>query len=316
MEVVTPLRAVRMVVQYDGTDFAGFQRQPARQGQHRGGRPSVQEMLEHALSRLTGTVERVVGAGRTDAGVHALGQVVHWRTAHPVPVSRLPQVLNGRLPAAIRVVEAEEVPLAFHARRDARSRIYCYHILNSPRPNPLAGRFSWWVPGPLEVEPMGRLLEAMVGVRDFRAVGSPLAPGRSTVRQVFATRLDVQPLRDGGKLVRLSVEADAFLYRMMRLLAGLAVRVGQGAVPVEQALAAVQAVPQGQHQEQPQAHSQPRPAAGGPRRLAAAAPACGLCLVHVHYGPPPAGLQHLGGALDTLVGLWLEWPRGLRPGQG
>ena len=286
-----------MVVQYDGTDFAGFQRQASA------ARPTVQGVLEAALARLTGGPARVVGAGRTDAGVHALGQVVHWRTTHPIPVRRLLAALNDHLPPSVRVVAAEEAPSSFHARRDATSRIYCYHILNRPLPSALAGRFAWWVPKPLDVEPMAEVARALVGRRDFARFGSPLRAGQSTVRTVYASRLEVQPLADGGRVLRLAVEADAFLYRMVRLLAGLMVRVGLGELDVQVALAALAVPARGQGEAEPAAgHRAPR--------LAPAAPARGLCLVHVHFGPPPAGLDVCGGVLDTLSGLPLEWRRG------
>lgn len=288
------MRVIRLTVQYDGTDFEGFQRQ------RRPGRPTVQATLEQALSSLTGQSERVVGAGRTDAGVHALGQVVHWRTLHPIPVERLAAALNHRLPGSVRVVAADEVDPHFHARRDATSRIYCYHILNSPVPSVFAARYAWWVPEPLDVDAMRAVVERMVGRRDFRVVGSPLGAGRSTVRVVYQARLEAQPLRDGGQVLRLVVEANAFLYRMMRLLAGLLVRVGRGHLDAAAACRAL---------EGPDREPRPKDASGPPR-LAPAAPACGLCLVYVHYGPPPAGLERCGAVLDTLFGIPLEWPRG------
>ena len=284
-----------MVVQYDGTDFAGFQRQASQN------RPTVQGTLEAALARLTGQPARVVGAARTDAGVHALGQVVHWRTTHPIPVRRLPAALNDHLPLSIRVVAAEEAPSSFHARRDATSRIYCYHILNRPLPSALAGRFAWWIPGALQLEPMVEVARALVGRRDFARFGSPLRAGQSTVRTVYASRLDVQALADGGRALRLAVEADAFLYRMVRLLAGLMVRVGLGELDVGVAMAALSAQVDGNRASAAD-HRAPR--------LAPAAPARGLCLVHVHFGPPPAGLDVCGSVLDTLSELPLEW----RPG--
>ena len=290
------MRVLRLTVQYDGTDFSGFQRQ-------RSGRPSIQGVLEQALTRLTGQPARVVGAGRTDAGVHALGQVVHWRTTHAIPTERLAAALNSRLPPAVRVVAAEEAPASFHARRDATSRIYCYHILNRARPSPLAGRFAWWVPGALRWEAMTRVAAALPGRRDFGLLGSPLRPGQGTVRTVYACRLDARSLATGGQVVRLAIEADAFLYRMVRLVAGLLVRVGLGQLESEGVLEAL-ASPVG------------GTSAGGqpprrPARLAPAAPAQGLCLVHVHFGPPPAGLDRCGGVLDTLFGLPIESRGGL-----
>lgn len=287
-----------MTVQYDGTGLAGFQRQA------RSPRPTVQGALEEALSGLLGHRTRVVGAGRTDAGVHALGQVVHFRTASPIPTERLPAALNGRLPPAIRVVAAEQADGAFHARRDATSRIYCYHILNRRQGSALAGRYAWWVPEPLDVAAMERLAARIPGRRDFGPFGSPLRRGQSAVRSVFAARLD-QALVPGGRLLRLCVEADAFLYRMVRLLAGALVRVGSRRLPEQAVADALEGVGLDRYAVVHEG-----------RRLAPAAPAGGLCLVHVNYTGRPVGLELCGSVLDTLCGLWLECPRGShgRPG--
>ncbi len=287
------MRVLRLTVQYDGTDLGGFQRQA------RSGLPTVQGLLERALSELLGHPTRVVGAGRTDAGVHALGQVVHLRTHSPIPTERLPGALNRRLPAAVRVVAAEQVGQRFHARRDATSRIYCYHVLNRTHGSAFAERYAWWVPEPLDVAPMERLAGRIAGRRDFAAFGSPLRKGQPTVRTVFAARLDQAAVPGGGRVLRLCVEADGFLYRMVRLLAGALVRVGLGRLPEQAVADALEGLSPGSAGQGQAGH-----------RLAPAAPAAGVCLVHVNYSGRPAGLELCGSVLDTLCGLWLECPRG------
>jgi len=166
----------RLVLEYDGTDFSGFQ----LQGQ---GERTVQGVLEAAVARLSGTFTRIHGAGRTDAGVHALGQVAHFDTEWRVPVERMERVLNAALPEDLRVREAGRVgEPGFHARFSATSRRYRYVILNRPAPSALLGRFALHVRDPLDVGAMQRAAAELVGVHDFAAFGQPDAPGKSTVR--------------------------------------------------------------------------------------------------------------------------------------
>lgn len=286
-------RTIRMRVQYDGTGLYGFQRQRDPR------KPTVQGLLEEAGRRLLGHPVAMVGAGRTDAGVHAVGQVVHFRTVSPIPAERIPRALNDRLPPSVRVVAAQEAEPGFHARRDATSRIYCYHILQHPTPSALLGRYALWWPHALDVERMAALARHLVGVHRFDRFGSPTRPGGGTRRTVFGCRVDQEEVA-GGRLVRICFEADAFLYRMVRRLVGAMLAVAAGRLPAEAVLALLD----------PPADGGPGASrAGGP--VAPAVSPAGLVLVHVHYGPPPAGLQGCGRILDTLAGLWLEWPRGL-----
>ena len=291
---VRPRRTIRLRVQYDGTDLYGFQRQRDPD------KPTVQGLLERAAQELLGHPVRVVGAGRTDAGVHAVGQVAHFHTDRPIPVERLAMALNHRLPPTVRVVEAQEAAPGFHARRDATSRIYCYHILQHPRPSALIGRYALWWPGELDVEAMSELVRHFVGQHRFDGFGRPTRPGAGTVRTVYDCRIDQEELA-GGRLLRICFEADAFLYRMVRRLVGAVLEVGARRLSPEAVLEAL-------HRPERAGPSQPGVAAGRP--VAPAVAPTGLVLVHVHYDPPPAGLDGCGRILDTLSGLWLEWPRG------
>lgn len=281
-------------MQYDGTDLFGFQRQkdPSR--------PTVQGLLERAAGELLGHPVAVVGAGRTDAGVHAVGQVAHFHTHGAIPVERMAAALNHRLPPAVRVVEAQEAAPGFHARWDATSRIYCYHILQHPLPSALIGRYALWWPGALDVEAMEELARHFVGAHRFDRFGSPTRPGGVTRRTVYDCRIDREELA-GGRLVRICFEADAFLYRMVRRLVGALLQVGAGRLPAGAVLRAL-------HEPDQKGACGPGLPAGRP--VAPAVAPNGLVLVHVHYGPPPAGLEGCGRILDTLLGLWLEWPRG------
>ncbi len=217
---------VRATVAYDGTDFHGFQRQAEER------EPSIQGALERALAAIGQENVAVAGSGRTDAGVHASGQViafdVDWK--HGLPA--LQRALNAALPPAIAVLDADEAATDFHPRYDALSRQYVYTIYNAPVRHPLYSRFSWHVPASLDVERMNLACMPLVGEHDFAAFGQPTGhrPGESTVRRV--DRAECR--RDAGEPhVTVTVEASGFLYRMMRRIVGTLAAVGQGRLAPE-----------------------------------------------------------------------------------
>lgn len=251
-----PARTYRATVQYDGTAYFGFQRQ--RRGQGREG-ASIQEELEQALARLTGHPVRVTGAGRTDSGVHATGQVVAFTIEWPTRHGRqaLLRALNANLPQDIVVSELSGAPPGFHPRFDARQRSYDYHILNTPVRQPLMRHRAWHVSRVLDSAQMAAAAALLVGVHDFATFGR--APfGDNTVREVYTADWR----RDGHDLV-FRVSANAFLYRMVRSLVGSLKMVGSGSWSVDDFAAAL--------------------AACDRKRSAAAAPAHGLYLVAVEY---------------------------------
>lgn len=212
------IRNVRLVVQYDGTQYAGFQSQPDR--------PTVQGQLQAALSRLLGQRTRIAGASRTDAGVHALGQVVSFTTENVIPMERLVNALNALLPSDIVCAAADEVPDDFHSQFAARRKQYSYRILNRALPSPFLGRYAWHVRQPLDV---GAMLEAgqhLVGEHDFAAFCAAHGSAKTSVREVYA--LDV--CREGD-VVEMLVAGNGFLYMMVRIIAGTLVEVGQGKLP-------------------------------------------------------------------------------------
>ena len=172
------MRNIKLIVQYDGTDFAGFQFQPQQR--------TIQGELQRHLGKICGHRVRVIGAGRTDAGVHALGQVVNFNTTGTVPTDRIPVALNSLLPRQIAVVSAEPAAADFHARYDARAKLYRYSILNRPCPSPFLHRFAWHVPATLQVAPMRAGAEQLLGRHDFTAFCAakrrPKTGGGSCVR--------------------------------------------------------------------------------------------------------------------------------------
>lgn len=250
-----PRKNVRLTVAYDGRAFHGWQRHP--------GQPTVQGTLEQALSAIAGAPVEVRGAGRTDRGTHARGQVASARIPAEVDVAGLAEALGAQLPAAITVTDVREVDRSFHARMSAIGKRYIYTIHNAPKlPADAEGRV-WHVPERLDVEAMRQVLPLFVGEHDFASFATKANHARkSTVRTVSVFTLEHEPPR-----IVLRIEADGFLYKMVRNLVRAIVKVGEG----RQDLAQLQAI----------LEARDRHAAVG------TAPASGLCLDAVFY--PPEG---------------------------
>jgi tRNA pseudouridine38-40 synthase len=244
-------RRFRATVEYDGTEFAGFQVQP--------GVRTVQGELEAALARLSGGIRQPVdGAGRTDAGVHALGQVIAFTYVGRIPDSDLGASINGLLPPDVAIRDLRRAPRRFHPRYAARYREYRYTIWNGPR-SPLRERTAHRVHDHLDVDAMARAATAFEGRHDFTAFGGA---DPQPVRNVHHVRV-----RRSGPLITIDIRADAFLRGMVRRMVAALIAVGRGKIE-ERAVAA--------------ALAERRPALGG-----AAAPARGLCLRRVVLGRRP-----------------------------
>ncbi len=246
-----PMRHIKLILGYDGTDFHGFQKQK--------GLRTVQEELERTLTTLLGHIVTVKAAGRTDAGVHAEGQVVSFWTNCPIPVDRIPLALNSLLPSDIVAKMATEVGPDFHPRFDATSRVYRYLIDNRQAPSILLKRYAWHIPEPLDIKAMRQAAQYLIGVHDFasfHASGSDLG---STVREM--KRVTVAK-RNG--IVAITMEANAFLYHMARIIVGTLVEIGFGRMKPEEMKAILEA--------------RNRTMAGK------TAPPHGLCLMQVKYG--------------------------------
>lgn len=255
MEPRTPfLRNIKLIIEYDGTNYHGWQTQAAA------GRPTVQESLETAISRVTGTPVRTASSGRTDAGVHALGHVANFLTESRLPAEAWMPVLNRLLPPDIRVQLSEEVPPDFHARRSASGKIYRYSILNRPGPPALERDRAWHVDRPLKVRSMREAAKHLIGRHDFSAFRASSCNAASPVRTLRA--LDI---RKRGDRIEISLEADAFLMHMARNIVGTLVETGLGRF--------------GPDDVKRMLRSRDR------RNAGMTAPASGLCLVTVFYGP-------------------------------
>ena len=207
----------RIRVAYDGTDYFGWQVQPHR--------PTVQQKLELALTRLTGATVKVHGSGRTDQGVHACGQVAHFDLGTAWEPRLLVKGLNALLPPDIRVLQAARAPAGFHARRWALGKEYRYFIWNAPVMDPCRRRYWVHVYKPLDVHRMQAAAALLVGRHDFSALtANPNREVGSTVRVL--RKLTV---RKRGREIVITAASDGFLYRMVRSICGLLIRVGEGA---------------------------------------------------------------------------------------
>jgi tRNA pseudouridine38-40 synthase len=209
------MRNIKMIVAYVGTRYAGWQVQP--------GRATIQGVLETRLSTMLAEKVAIAGAGRTDAGVHARGQVANFSTASRVPVSGLVRGLNALLPEDIRVMKAEEAPGSFHARSDARSKEYHYVIACGPVVSPFLLPFADWVRGPLDLPAMAAAARALLGRHDFTS----LCPAGCRIenRERCVTLSEIE---DRGDRLEYRVRADGFLHHMVRTIVGTLVWVGRG----------------------------------------------------------------------------------------
>lgn len=212
------MRNIKLTIAYDGTDFHGWQLQP--------GLRTVQGILEDAIAGLTTVRPTCNASGRTDAGVHALGQVVHFLSPSAHTLDTFVKGLNALLPADVRVLAAEEVPQAFHATLDAKSKRYRYVIDNGRIADPFRRRTAWHVYHSLDINAMARASRALIGRHDFRSFETNWPNRTSSVRTIF----DLEVSREGD-LVRIEVEADGFLYNMVRSIAGTLMLVGAGKRP-------------------------------------------------------------------------------------
>ena len=262
------MRNLKLILSYDGTGYAGWQVQPDS--------PTVQGTLASAIGRITGEKVLPQGSGRTDAGVHALGQVVTFTTDSVVPAANFVKALNDILPAAVRVLESAEVPPEFHARKSARAKTYRYRIFRGAICPPFVARYVWHFPYPLEEEAMVEAAGLVVGEHDFTSFAAVDAergqktlnheghgvtrrsPELLNIRQIFSSAWR----REGDEFVY-TVRGSGFLHHMVRNLVGTFILVGKRTLAVEEVQRILEA--------------RERSAAG------ATAPAGGLCLMSVEY---------------------------------
>lgn len=241
----------KLTIEYDGSRYHGWQRQPEN--------PSIQAEIEKALAVMTRQPVILIGSGRTDAGVHALGQVANFHSDTRIPPEALQKGLNSLLPDDIVIGGCQVVDDDFHARYDVKSKIYRYTILNRATPSALERNYVWWVRAPLKREAMQQAMRSLMGEHDFSAFEGTGSPRSHSVRRV----LEVGMKFPGSDKILLTIEANGFLRYMVRNIVGTLVEVGRGKITPED-VADILA-------------SRDRARAG------ATAPPQGLCLMQVNY---------------------------------
>jgi len=256
------MRNIRLTLAYDGTDFCGWQRQPDE--------PTIQACLEGALHKLTGAPTEVCGSGRTDAGVHAEHQVANFHTESAIPCANFVKALNDLLPPTVRIKVAEDVAPTFHARYDVRRKTYRYRIVTAAVCSPLLCRYVHHHPYPLNRALMSVAAGVFAGEHDFTAFAAAEAQSdeenKSNVRTVFDSRLLWRPK---SSMLVYEVTGKGFLRYMVRNIVGTLIEVGRGRLDPSDMLTIVEARDRSQ---------------AGPT-----APAPGLCLMNVEYGPRENG---------------------------
>ncbi|QQE74710.1 tRNA pseudouridine(38-40) synthase TruA [Brevibacillus composti] len=209
------MRRLKCRVAYDGTDFSGFQVQPEQ--------VTIQGEIEAALQRITGETIQIAGSGRTDAGVHARGQVFHFDTRSGIPIEKWAFVLNNQLPDSIVILSVEEASPDFHARFDAKAKEYRYCIDNGPVANVFRHRYADHIRSPLDLEAMRQAARHLVGTHDFTSFCSAKTFVEDKVRTVYDLRVEA-----AGDEVWVICRGNGFLYNMVRIIVGTLVEVGQG----------------------------------------------------------------------------------------
>jgi tRNA pseudouridine38-40 synthase len=245
-------RRLKLIVAYDGAPFAGWQSQSHRN--------TIQDHLERAFERVAGAPVRVHGAGRTDAGVHALAQCAHVDLANKIlPPARWPEALNALLPPAIRVMRCQYVSNHFHARLSAKGKIYRYRIWSAPVLPPFEYRRAWHIARQLNLKVLKKAAKRFVGTHDFAGFAANRGkPEQSMVRTIYSVRV-----RQKGPCVTIEFDGDGFLYKMVRLMVGALVKCALGKTNIDDVTARLDS------------------AQLGPAHFAA--PAEGLFLVRVRY---------------------------------
>src|SRR5258707_9122668 len=251
----------RGILAYDGTNYQGFQRQADD-------KPSIQAEVEAALAKVTGGQQiAIIGAGRTDTGVHATGQVIAFDAEWKHDDEELHRGLNALLPTDIALQRLERADPSFHPRFDATSRTYQYFVYEAQIRQPMMARMSWWVRPPihtrLDVDKMNWAAAKLLGAHDFASFGTP-PQGENTLRHVYQSEWFIEKPTSGTRLLAYCIEANAFLYHMVRSIVGTLIDVGLDRMSIAEFIEAFQAKDRG--------------------RIGKLAPPHGLTLIDVTYG--------------------------------
>lgn len=249
------MKKVMLTVAYDGTAYSGWQIQP--------GKKTIEGVLHHCISELTGEAVEVIGASRTDSGVHALGNIAVFDTNSPIPAEKFSYALNQRLPEDIRIREAKEVDQAFHPRHCESRKTYEYRIYNGPFPLPTRRLYTHFTYLPLNTELMRQGAAFLVGEHDFKSFCSADTQAKTTVRRIDSIEVREEGAAQPDREIVIRVTGRGFLYNMVRIIAGTLMEVGRGQMPPERVKEILEACDR---------------QAAGPT-----APACGLTLMEYEF---------------------------------
>lgn len=211
------MRNIKITVQYDGTNYCGWQEQPNSLG--------IQGNIEYAIKEITGEKVKINGSGRTDAGVHAIGQVANFKIESNIKAAQIPDALNSKLPKDISVVKAEEVDEEFHARYSAKGKIYRYLVYNNRYRNPILKDISYQVKYDLDFDKMEKEAKSLIGTHDFCGFMSSGSSVKDTVRTIRDVKIEKE-----GDLIVFEFEGNGFLYNMVRIISGTLIDIGRGKI--------------------------------------------------------------------------------------
>lgn len=209
------VRNIKLKIAYDGNNYHGWQTQLNR--------ATIQETIEDAISVVTKQKINLTGSGRTDSGVHAMGQIANFTADTNIPENKIKIALNSILPLDIRIIESEDVPLNFNSRFDAHDKTYMYQIYNDKVWCPFYSRYSCFVPSNLDYENMERAVRSLIGTHDFKGFMAANSDVKTTVRTVYKAYLTKE-----DKLIKLYINGNGFLYNMVRIIAGTLIDIGKG----------------------------------------------------------------------------------------
>jgi tRNA pseudouridine38-40 synthase len=212
-----PTRNIKLTIEYDGSHYCGWQVQPRQ--------TSIQAVLETAIKKIVNEPIKLTAAGRTDAGVHALGQVANFKTSCAIPVPNLIPAINSKLPSDIVVKNAHAVAFSFNARRDAKYRTYQYRIYNHQIPNAFQHNYSYFYPFPLNLTRMRKAAKYFIGIHDFSAFNASPGLVKHSVRQIHTLRI-----RREKEMVIITIQANAFIHNMVRIIVGTLLDIGRGRI--------------------------------------------------------------------------------------
>lgn len=214
------MRNIKLIIEYDGTEYKGWQKQPNRL--------NIQGEIERAIENITGEKVELIASGRTDAGVHAIGQVANFKTNSKFPIERIPIAINSQVKNSIRIKNAEEVDENFHSRYNCKKKTYRYIIDNSPYGSAIYRNIVYHLPMKLDIEKMKKAIKYFEGEHDFKAFRSSGTSSKNSIRTIYKADLLIE-----GTTIGIELTGNGFLYNMVRIISGTLVDVGLGKIKAD-----------------------------------------------------------------------------------